>query len=643
MKKQLIISIAAPLTVTTALAQSPDQTLSETVVTASRIATPLIQVGSSISIITGEELEQRQIRLVSDALRSIPGVAVNRSGGPGTLSRVRIRGAEENHTLVLIDGIEANDIAFGSSFDFAHLLTSDIERIEVLRGAQSALWGSDAIGGVINIITKKGKGPTKISAELEGGSFGSGQLNANLSGGSERYHFSLGATGFHTDGTSVAPGGQEDDGYDNTTLSLKTGIIPRDNLNIDLVARYTSATTQFDPQDFAFPPTATFGQVIDGDDESDNEQIYGRLQATLELLDGNWTHRIGTAISDTENEFFRDGLKTNSTDGRKLKYDYQTDFSFDTPDFAAAHHTLTLAVEREEEDFVQRGATLDAPRNQDQDLSNTSVVGEYRLDLWDQLFLSSAVRHDNNDRFDDATTYRLTGAYVHPDTEIRLHSSYGTGVTNPSFTELFGFFPGTFVGNPDLKPEESESWDIGVEFPLLNNRASLDITYFHNDLEDEILPTFDSQTFLSSVENDQGRSRRQGVEIAGRAKLSENLNLTGAYTYTDSEDPDGQQEARRPRHTASLNLNYGFLQQRAQLNLGVTYNGDQEDFDFTTIPSGRVTLDSYTLVNLGASYRFNDQLTFFGRVENLLDDSYQDVFGFDTPGIGAFVGLKAEL
>lgn len=617
--------------------------LPEVTVTASRVETPLEQVGSSVTVITEEQLKNRQVRLVSDVLREVPGVAVSRAGPPGNFTQVRIRGAEGNQTLVLIDGIEVNDPAGGSEFNFAHLLAAEIERIEVLRGPQSALWGSDAIGGVINIVTKKGSGPLQATASAEGGSFDTRQFNASLSGGGDRYHYALSGTYFDTDGISIAPGGSEEDGYDNATVFFKGGLIPLDNLSLDFAGRYTDATTETDPQDFSFPPGPTFGQIIDGDNETDAERFYGRTQAKLTLFEGLWEHIVSAAITDTENELFEDGAKTSRSEGQKLKYDYQTNIFLDTPVFANAHHTLTLAVEHEEEEFKQRGATPAAPQNQDQEIDNTGYVAEYRVDLWDQLFLSAAGRYDDNDRFEDETTYRFTAAYLHPQTETRVHSSYAKGVKNPTFTELFGFFPGSFAGNPDLQPEESRGWDVGIEQPFWNGRLIADVTYFRNELEDEIVPTFDLNTFRSSVKNSEGTSNWQGVELTAKARIMPNLHLTGTYTYTDAEDGQDLEEVRRPRHLASLSINYRLLDDRAHLNLSVDYNGEQKDLNFTTIPSSRVTLDDYTLVNLNGSYRINDNFQVFGRVENLLDDDYQEVFGFETLGRGFFVGLRASL
>jgi len=621
-----------------AQAQDADELiLPETVVTANRFITPLSQVGSAVSVLDEEELEARQIRVVADALRAIPGVAVNRSGGLGALTDVRIRGAENNHTLVLIDGVEVNDPAI-SAFDFSNLLNIEIERIEILRGPQSALWGSDAIGGVINIITRRGDGPTRVSASLEGGSFQTGQASVSVNGAAERTHYSFGATLLDSEGFSMSPLGSEKDGYRNLTLSGKAGFSALEDLDFSVVARYIDSEVETDPQDFEFPPTPTNGLVVDGDDESESQQFYGRAEGILSLAEGAWTHTAGVALTDTDSDFFTDGSFTNGFEGKKLKLDYQTDYYLTTD---TAEHIFTLALEHEDEDFSQRGATPDAPRNQDQSITTRSVVGQYALDLTQGLSLTAALRFDDNDNFDDASTYRLTGSYALPDSATRLHTSYGTGVKNPTFTELFGFFPGSFIGNPDLQPEQARSWDIGVEQAFLDRQWLIDITYFQGRFEDEIVTTFDNETFLSSVENAEGTSRRKGVELSLRGQINEQLGVTASYSFVDSEDPDGEQELRRPRHTASLNLDYRFLNNRARLNLGVDYSGEQDDFFFGTFPAERVVLDDYTLVNLRGSYQINDDVSVYGRIENLLDEDYQDVFGYATQGIGAFAGLKA--
>ena len=615
----------------------------EVVVTANRVATPENQVGSAISVITSEQLADRQDAVVSDVLRDVPGVSVTRSGGLGSATEVRIRGAETDQTLVLIDGIEANDPSFASVFDFGHLLTSDVERIEILRGPQSAMWGSDAVGGVINIITKRGTGPIGATASYEAGRYNTHQVIANVSGAGDMYDFSLNGTRLETDGFSTAPEGVEDDGYDNTTVSFRGGLVPTRDLRFDLVLRDTKTSKDTDAQVFDFPPGPNYGKLVDADLVSETDQFLGRLQGKLNTFEGLWDHTLGATLTDTDNNNRENGFRTSRNSGKKIKYFYQSDVFFDTPDFGDGEHTFSVALEHEHEEFSQRGATSDAPRNQDQEADTDSVVAELRSGFLDTLFLTAAVRYDDNERFKNSTTYRFTGSYLILQSASRLHASYGEGVKNPSFLQLYGFFPNSFQGNPDLKPESSEGWDAGIEQTILNGRASFDVTYFDVDLTDEIVDVF--SVFPFTVENADGRSTRRGVEVSLTARITDALDLAGSYTYTNSKDAQGEPELRRPKNTASLNLNYGFADGRGNVNLGARYVGSRRDNDFAdydpvTFGPTVIKLDSYTLVNIAASYRFNKHLRLFGRVDNLFDKDYEEVVGFATPGTAAYVGLQ---
>jgi len=617
------------------------------VVTASRTAVPLARAGSSITLISRQEIEQRHAQFVIDLLREVPGVAVSRSGGVGQFAQARLRGAEANQTLILIDGIEANDPGLGSEFDFADLLAFDVESIEVIRGPQSSLWGSDALAGVISITTRRAEHPLRLTGHAGGGSFGTFRGGGSLERKSQKYHLAVFGTHYQSDGINVAEHGDEDDGYTNGTVSLRGGVDPLPGLSIEAVGRHTDGRSEFDPTPFPlFRPA-------DGDREREVEQNYGRVQATLDLFEGGWQHRLGAAITDTDNDNFEDGVEETSTNGEKFKIDYQTSVFFETAVLADAVHTLTFAFEHEREEFVQRGTpSFFGDPNQDQDTTNIGYVGEYRLEVWDQVFLSGAVRQEDNDLFEDATTYRATVAYVHPSWSTKLHGSYGTGVKNPSFTERFGFTPDTFFGNPNLAPEKSEGWEIGIEQPFFRGRLTAGATYFDEQLEEEINGFFFDPALgpfggFTPVNTD-GESERQGVEMILTAIPLEGFSLKGAYTYTDSTQPDevtGQdvREIRRPEHVASLAGNYRFLADRANINLTVEYTGEQIDNDFSTVPATRVTLDHYTLVNLAMSYALHEKVRVFGRVENLLDEDYQDVFGFETPGIGGLLGLEVGL
>jgi vitamin B12 transporter len=603
------------------------------VVTATRTETPLSQVGSALTVITAEELEQQQIRYVSDVLREVPGLAVNRSGGVGQFTQLRIRGAEGNHTLVLIDGIEVNDPSADSEFDFARLLAADIERIEILRGPQSVLYGSDAIGGVVNIITKRGRGRPTFTGSLEGGSFSTAQANASMSGSGAQYHFLLSGAGFHTDGISVASerrGNSEADRHENVTVFGKLGWSPLDFLALDFVGRYTGFRTEGDGFDFV-TGLGAFG-AVDADTETRGEQLFGRAQAKLKLCADRWEHIFGLGYTEHDRDNFVSGVKDSRFKGSKHKFDYQTNLYLATPELAESKHTLTFAFDAEWEAVVSRSAFIDI----DRDIETRSFAGQYQLSLFDRVFLSAGLRYDQNDLFADATTYRITAAYRHKESGTRLKGSYGTGVKNPTIFELFGFTQ-TFRGNPNLQAEEGRGWDIGIEQALFDGRLLLDVTYFDQRIDKLIVGA--GQTAL----NLDGESRSYGVEVAVLLALLSGLDLRGTYTYMHTRDANGNELVRRPQHLGSVGVNYRFLADRANVTLGVIYNGRQSDFAFDAFFNRSIVrLGAYTLVNLAASYQVTRNVQLFGRLENLLDDHYEEVFTFGAPGRAGYAGVRVR-
>lgn len=627
-KRQIILYAAI---VYTAGLHAEDQ-LRPITVTASRTAVPVNEVGSSVDSLTEQEISDRQVPFVADLLRDVPGTAISQNGGAGTFTQLRLRGAEANQTLVLIDGIEANDVAGGGEFDFGNLLTCGLEQIEVLRGPQSSLWGSDALAGVVNVQTKKGKGPLSIESTFSAGRFDTRQNCTGVSGGNELHNFSLFGAYFENNGSNISEQGSEDDGYRNTTLNLNYGLNLFENLQIELLGRHVDTNVETDPFD---PP-------VDADRETESLQNYLRTSLILDTFDGAWIHKFGVGVTDTDNEFFADGMETNSTKGEKIKLEYQTDYYFDLPEVANSNHVLTFVLERERERFEQQGqVTLFGDPNQRQKTYNTSYVGEYRAGFFNQLYITASVRHDDNDEFDNRTTHRYSLSYSPENLSTQFHAAYGTAVKNPTFIERFGFTPDTFMGNPNIKPEKSTGWEAGVEH-IFAERFRLGATVFAEKLQDEINGfAFDPGLGVFTAENRNGKSRRKGVELSFYAQATKNLQLQGAYTYVQAKEPtvNGRaSELRRPKTVASLVGNYRFLQGKANLNMRVNYTDEQFDTDFSVFE--RVKLDDYTLVNIAGEYQINPWLVLEGRVENLFDENYQDIFGYETQGINAHIGIK---
>lgn len=599
--------------------------LEDVVVSASRIPIKASRVGSSVTVITAEDLEDRGDRYVSDVLRDVPGLAVSRTGSFGALTEIRIRGTESNHTLVVIDGVEVNDQSSGSSFDFGELMISDIERIEILRGSQSALWGSDAIGGVINIVTKKGKGKVNGFASVEGGSFGTKRADAVLRGGTDLFHGSIALSKYKTNGISQADeslGNTEEDGHRQQSMNAKLGFAPTENLEVDLIARYSHSFLETDS--FAGGVGAT-----DADQDSETHQRYGLASVKYSAFDGAWTQQLRAAYTQDDSNYRTNKATTFNATGTKEKFDYQTTVRFETPSVGEAEHAATLLLEHETD-----GMTSTSISTGEIDIETQSIALEYNLSLWDSLHLSASGRHDNNDTFDNANTYRVTAAYELKDWNSRLHASYGTGVKNPTLTELYGF-SGNFVGNPNLTPESNKGWDVGIEHDFWDERATIDVTYFRNRVKDLIVGAGNTAINLN------GESPAEGIEVGVEVDLTDDLMLAASYTYTNAQTSTGTEQVRRARHVASMNINYAFLDDRANVNLGMDYNGAQKDFEFDALFNRSIVeLDAYTLVNLQGRYDVTENIQVFARGENLLDEDYQEVFTYGTPGISAFAGMK---
>lgn len=625
------------LSVAPAAAQQADLTgLDEIVVTASRTIVPLKTVGSAIDILTADDIAARPRFEVSDLLREVPGVAVNRSGQRGAQTQVRLRGDEGNHTLVLINGIEVGDPMSGDEFDFANLLTEGVDRIEVLRGPQSALYGSQAIGGVINVLTHEGHGPLEGNFSAQGGSFGTYALNSTVGAGGEGYSLGASLSWLDTDGISQAASGTEKDGHQNFTFNASGHVAPSEVFDLALAARYTQAYGEEDTQDFAVFGSPTYGTAIDSDNAHRTKTAYGRAAGRFSLFEGMWDHTLAAAITDVRKRNFDMKAYSFGSQGRRVNLSYQTNLFVGEPG-DAVRHTLTGYIQYKDEDFENQSA-FPGPQNQSRSTQDVGYVAEYRLDLADQVFLSGAVRHDDHELFRNATTYRATAAWQAPGSGLKLRASFGTGFAKPGFFELFGYDPTSFVGNPNLKPESSRGWDVGFDYAF-GETAFLSATYFSSDFEDEILNDF--SVFPFTVRNAVAESSREGIELSARYTPTEAVTFAASYGYTEAEDDRGFQEVRRPKHIGSVSASYRFFDDRAQLGISADYNGPMTDVVFvTSIPSGVARLDDFTLVTVSGSYAVTDTVELFGRIENALDARYQEVYTYNTPGIGAYAGVR---
>lgn len=606
--------------------EAPDLVLDPIVVTANATDTAASEVGSAVTVVQGKELEQQQVRVVADVLQQVPGVSVTRTGPMGATTTVRIRGSEGNQTLVMIDGIEVNNPAASSEYDFSNLLAQEVERVEVLRGPQSALYGSDAVGGVVNIITRRGDGKPTLTLKGEAGTLGSGEGLATVSGGTDRYDYLFSAAGLHTDNISVADksnGNTEKDPFSTGTFLAKGGYRPVENLELSAVGRYTRSD---------FSGDGYWGGIGAVDDNSSTltNQGYARAQAKLDLLENTWQHILGLSITSNDQEYRYGGVKDSTFNGGTGKVDYRTNYFLDTSAGVAASHIFTFGADYQHNAVTTESAWSSVNESYDEE----SLTGQYQVTLFESLALTGAVRQDFNQKFDDATTFRLTGAYTFAQTGTKVRGSYGTGVKNPSLFELYGY-TGTYRGNPDLKPEEARGWDVGIDQPLWGNRIEANVTWFDQRITDLITGSGESSINLP------GTSTINGLELGLTVRPIDDLTIRGAYTWMDGTDSDGVQLVRRPENSGSVSVNYAFLDQKANINLTVIAVGEQtDDFYDAFYNASKVTLDAYTLVNIAGSYQMTEKAQLFARVENLLDQDYQEAYTYGTAGITAYGGVK---
>jgi vitamin B12 transporter len=614
------------------LCASADQNPLEMItVTASRTPLQIQDAGSSVNIIDKEQIRRRNATNLGELLREIPGVSVNQQGSLGAVTQVRIRGAEANQLLVLIDGVEANDVAQGSEFNFTHLLTKQIERVEIIRGPQSSLWGSDALSGVIRVTTiPQALSETHFFGYLEGGSFNTVKSGFGVQHGSERSQTSFSVDYLDTDGSNISRSGNEDDGYKNITYNLSGKFDASDNLGLSYLIRRTDSTTQYDDVDFF-----TTGLPVDAEFETDSKQTYGGLSLNYDLE--NVSQTLAYSRTDTENINHTSSETDDETRGTKNRLQYQANLTRNKNIFSGV-------LEYTKEDYQQRGASsFFGDPNKNLDADTKSVAIEYRYS-GDAVNLSLSARNDDNSEFGNSNPWRATSAWHLANESTHLFASIGEGVKNPTFTERFGFFD-NFIGNPDLKPEESLSWEVGIRQSFRENKFLFTATWFNADLENEINGfVFDADSGSFTAANVEGKSARDGLELALNARVSERFTLNASYTYLDAtqEDASGSDvtEVRRPKNSGAIVANYN--RGNTNLNLQVIYTGQQEDDFFPPFPpyQERVDLDSYTLVNLSASYRLNDNLELTLQLENVFDENYEEVFGYSSPGRGAYGGVR---
>ena len=619
-----------------ASAQQADGDMENILVSASLLPITINRSANAITIIDRNEINNRAVVSASDLLRDVAGLAVSRSGAQGSQTQIRMRGGEANHLLVLIDGVEANNPAQSDEFNWGTLVAAHIERIEIIRGPQSSMLGSDAMAGVVNIITRSTDQPLSANAFFETGGFNTQNNGISIGFKDGGFDMRLGVSDLQTDGENISRSGSEKDGYENTNLNLKSGWRASDQLRLTFVARQSDGMNEYDAD-------SDFDSLIDDQDNvSKFRSATMQLKADYSSFNGHWQHQLSMAQSTNKNAEFNQRTPGTVTDSNKDQYRLVSSLLWDE-----LNHRLSLLIEREEEEFQQRGPINDYgvfgiyDPNQSRSRDTDSLALEYRADISEKLTLAVSTRHDDNSEFNSSDTSRVEAIYQINDS-VRLRSAYGTAIKNPTFTERFGFYT-NFIGNPSLEPEESSNWELGIDQLFNQGGSTLSVTFFNSELENEIDGNFmDPVTFRYTSKNRQGLSKRQGMELTTVNKLNDAVSLNTSYTYTDSVESDGANrlvdEVRRARHIGSLNLSWQAMDS-LHINANAQYNGSQMDVVYPK----NAKLADYTVVNLSANYRATPNLDVYVRFDNLLNESYEEVFSYQTLGFSANIGVRYKL
>ncbi|HEY0281665.1 MAG TPA: TonB-dependent receptor [Rhizomicrobium sp.] len=613
------------------------------VVTATRTSQPVEKTGASIAIITGGDLQIQQLNVLSDALQQTPGVTVNRTGGVGQVTTVSLRGAEAGQTVALIDGIRINDpsdVSEGAMF--GDLLVNNIDRVEVLRGPQSTLYGSDAIGGIVNVITKRG-GPFALTASAEGGSFNTYRLNLAASGTQSIAEYGLAINAFGTKGVSAADsrnGNPEADGYRNLGATFNTRFHLSDDVSVDLRGYYTRGHSGFD-DNYAYTPPY---QLEDSDAKNTNQLYAGYAGLNGDLFGGRFHNRLALIATSSTRQFF-----DSASDTLHLNYEYSGDavrFEYQGTVDIGADSQATFGAESEQRSFRNNNYYSYMPADSAAGHDRiTGIYGQIQSTLFDQLTLTGGVRYDDDKEFGSHTSVKLAAAWQVPVLDATLRANYGDGFKAPSLYQLYSPYSNPIAA---LKPETARGWEVGADKDLWDGRVRASLTYFERRTKNQIdfqscytpadAPGCPQRLAQYGYYINLGRTRATGVEAAIVAEITDTLKLAANYTNLSAVNTGtGTDLARRPRDTANATVTWLALQ---DLTLGASIRYLGKRFN----DAGNFTpLTSNTKIDLFGAYDLAGNWQLFGRVDNLLNDRTEYVSGYGTPGLAATFGVRTRL
>lgn len=604
----------------------------EVVVSASLMPISIRNSANSITVITADEIESTAIVDLSDLLRDIPGFAVSRSGVLGAQTQIRVRGSEANHILVLLDGIEANNSSQNDEFNWGNISALDIERIEIIRGPQSSMFGSDAMSGVINIVTKKAQEKIEFRGFAEYGSFDTSNEGMSIGLKDKKYNARIGLSKLSTEGENISRMGTENDGYEINNLNFNSNWIPSKNLNFAYFGHKRFGENEYDAD-------VNFDQLID---DQDNHAKFNNSNLGIKInyinTDiKNLEHSLFFTKSDNKNSDYNENIIQNITTSNKNQARLVNSYFWEK-----SSQRTSILMEHEDEEFKQEGIVYDYGEygifdpNQHRNRSSKSIAIEHRGSFKSNISFAVSTRFDNNSEFKNGTTSRIEFIYTTPNNH-RIRSTYGSAIKNPTFTERFGYYT-NFIGNPNLKPEGSKNFELGFDLDL-DSKYLLSGTFFKSKLENEIDGNaIDPITLGYTAKNLDGLSKRQGVELSSLMLLKENLNLNFSYTYTDSTQFNNDNyidEVRRPKNTASIKILWN-KNKTSSFNLNFRYSDEQID----VVYPDNVILPSYTVINFGSRFILNDKFILNISLHNLLDKEYEEIYGYNALGFSANVGIR---
>lgn len=591
-----------------------DTKLEEMVITSSRVETPLREVAASVSVITLEDIELRGFASVADVLRFEPGISVANNGGIGKATSVRIRGEKGFRTKAYIDGIDVTDTSSTQAGpNFANMLTSGIERIEVIRGPEGLIYGADA-GGVINMYTARPQEGLAGGIDVEGGRYGTGKIAGHINGGSEVVDGALSAERFETDGFNTLTTDtttRDDDGYKNTTLHGRAGWNITDKFRAEIVGRTVDGKSDFDN---CFTPD------FERSDTCKNEYDQDAGRVALVHNDNAFSNTLSFNVNKTDRKSFTDGVNDFSTKGKIETINYLGNWEHSDP------FKLVYGAEFEK-------STLDSGET-DEKRDQEGYFLEYQGAFMDRLYVTAGARYTDNEDFGTKTTYRTGASYIVPagDGEIKFKGIYGTGFRAPSLFEIaYNIGPDAFPPalGTELGAEESKGFDFGAGYYATSGWYA-EATYFDQKIDDEIY--FDLIDFSGYLQGD-GDSSSKGVEVVSEVPVGDMVSLRGNYTYTDTQDFAGEQRLRAPKHMSNFGVLVTPMDGRLEINLNYRLARDTAEES-----SGKV--DDYDVLDLSISYQVIDALQVYGRIDNLTDEDYEEIPTYNTQGVAGYAGLR---